>query len=128
MKQRARKSAFRASAPPSIATPRQNIEPPAYLDDEERAEFVQLVRDAHPEHFTRTDISALANYVQATVAARRCIRDPAKLDEYARFTSVQLRLATKLRLLPSSRSRRYKTAAMAAQMNERVAVATPWDS
>ena len=104
------------------------LEPPDYLDDEERAQFAQLVRDVHPDHFTRSDVPVLVSFVQATLAGRRCVRDPAKLDEYVKFTNLQLRLASKLRLLPSSRSRRYKTAAMAAQMNERVAVATPWDS
>ena len=103
MRQRGRKSAanlatFRVDGAP----PRPH--PPAYLQDDERTLFTELVAACDARHFVESDLPLLVSYVQATLLSRATARDPKMIAVWEKATRMQATLATRLRLAPQSRT------------------------
>jgi len=89
--------------------PAQRLAPPDYLSPAEREIFADIVAAAPAKHFTQNDSLLLATFAKVTHQIRQT-DDPGEL---LRSAKVQVTLATRLRLTPSSRLDP-KTAARAA--------------
>jgi hypothetical protein len=103
MRQRGRKSAANlVTLRVDGAPPRPH--PPAYLQDDERMLFTELVAACDARHFVESDLPLLVSYVQATLLSRSTARDPDKIAIWEKATRMQATLATRLRLAPQSRT------------------------
>jgi hypothetical protein len=87
---------------------RKPVETPAGLQPEVRKIFREVVASSDPRHFRRGDIPMLVAYSTAThlasVYAGRIGESDAALKSWTECTKLQISLATKLRLTPSSRA------------------------
>jgi hypothetical protein len=101
MRQRGRKAAELAGLPAVDGKP-PRLQPPPYLNDDERSLFDELVGACDPRHFVESDLPLLASYVQATLIARDAARAPSKIV-FEKAVRMQATLATRLRLSPQSR-------------------------
>jgi hypothetical protein len=102
MRQRGRKSlANLVTLSVDGAPPR--LEPPANLQDDERALFTSLVAACDPRHFVQSDLPLLVSFVQATLLAQGAVHDE-DLTKWEKAVRVQATLATRLRLAPQARS------------------------
>jgi hypothetical protein len=108
---RGRKSAAeRLLAPPltCIDVSRKPVDTPAGLQPEVRKIFQQVVANSDAQHFRAGDIPLLVSYCTAThlasVYAGRIGESDAALKWWVETTKLQISLATKLRLTPSSRT------------------------
>jgi phage terminase small subunit len=124
VKQRGRKSAASMELI-CIDTRRKPIDCPAGLPREVEEIFEQTVASCAPQHFREADVPLLVSYCTATHLTRRyasSIREDATaLKAWTECTKLQISLATKLRLTPSSRLDR-KTVG-----REEPPMKRPWD-
>jgi hypothetical protein len=102
MRQRGRKSADLIPLRVDGSPPR--LEPPATLQDDERALFVELIGACPAEQFGKSDLPLLISFIEATLLARNNAHDPARIDTWERAIRLQATLATRLRLAPQSRT------------------------
>jgi hypothetical protein len=102
MRQRGRKTAETLVALAVNGDP-PRLEPPATLSDPERELFVELVESVEPDHFIRADLPLLVSFVQATLLVRSTANKPDQIATWEKAMKLQVNLATKLRLTPSSR-------------------------
>ena len=102
MRQRGRKSssfvALRVDGSPPP------LQPPAYLNEEERALFAELIAACDTRAFVPSDTPLLVSFVQATLVARSTAHDPDKAQLWERSVKLQATLATRLRLAPQART------------------------
>jgi hypothetical protein len=107
MRQRGRKTTDHLAALSVNGDP-PRLQPPAHLNDHERALFVELIEACSPRHFVASDLPLLASYVQAILLSRSAVKDaaedPAMLVLWEKATRMQATLATRLRLSPQSRT------------------------
>jgi hypothetical protein len=107
MRQRGRKSAanlvtlnVNGTSPKLVA--------PAYLRDDERTLFVELIGACSPNHFVESDMPLLVSYIQSTLLSRSAAAgladDPSKIIIWEKATRMQAMLATRLRLAPQART------------------------
>jgi phage terminase small subunit len=109
-----------------IDTQRKPLEPPQGLQPQEEEIFRELVASCDPRHFRKADIPMLVSYCTATHLAR-CYAsdigdDPTALKAWTECTKLQISLATKLRLTPSSRLDRKTVGREEQPLGKR-----PWD-
>jgi hypothetical protein len=127
-RKRGRKSASELLAPPlTIIDVRQKpVETPAGLQPKVRKIFEQAVASCDAQHFRSGDVPLLVSYATAThlasVYAGLIGENDAALKSWTECTKLQISLATKLRLTPSSRLDR-KTVGR----EEEPLLARPWD-
>jgi hypothetical protein len=81
--------------------PRRLITPTG-LNAKEHSMFLRIVDASDPKHFRENETELLVSYVQATLMARDAVRKH-KIDIWEKAVRVQLSLAMRLRLAPSSR-------------------------
>jgi hypothetical protein len=79
------------------------LEPPDYLNDDEREFFCELIASVTTRAFVASDMSLIVSFVQATLLSRKTAGDPEQFDIWREAVKVQAVLATKLRLAPQSR-------------------------
>lgn len=89
---------------PARISPR--ISPPETLLPAVRDEFIKIVNSLVPEHFRESDATLLARYCQVLVACNNA----GDTSEFCQLTKLQISLATKLRLCPSTRGHPRTTA------------------
>jgi phage terminase small subunit len=103
---RGRKSASELAVVP-IDVGRIRIEPPKNLEAKAAAIFKDVVDSVEPRHFRRADIPLLASFARATHLAAHYssrIGGAEIFRQWVECTKLQMQLATKLRLTPSSRT------------------------
>jgi len=101
MRQRGRKSAANIALNVDGTPPR--LEPPAYLEHDERTLFSELIASCDARHFVESDLPLLTSFVQATLLARGTARDPLQVAVWEKAVRMQATLATRLRLAPQAR-------------------------
>jgi hypothetical protein len=101
MRQRGRRSADVVTFPAVDGLP-PRLQPPASLRKDERAIFALVVAGCDPRHFSESDVPLMVSYVQAAALAHRAVRSPDKTI-WEKAVRLQMALATKLRIAPSTR-------------------------
>ena len=104
MTQRGRKSAAANLVVVNVDGKPPKLTPPATLNEDERALFIEIIDATDTRHFRPTDTPLLVSYVQATLLARSTAHDPHKVATWEKAVRVQVSLATRLRLSPQSRT------------------------
>jgi hypothetical protein len=112
-----------------IDVARKPVSTPSGLDPAVRKIFVEVVASCDPQHFRQADVPLLISYATATNLAR-CYasnigEDATALKAWTECTKLQISLATKLRLTPSSRTDP-KTVGREQDFSSRVGL-RPWD-
>jgi hypothetical protein len=79
------------------------LDPPPYLNDDEREFFCELIASISTRAFVASDVPLLVSFVQATLLSRKTAGDPEQIGVWKEAVKVQAVLATKLRLAPQSR-------------------------
>jgi len=102
MLQRGRKTAGTRVAPIVNGKP-PRLKPPASLTKEERELFIELVEAVAPEHFITADLPLLISFVQTSLLVRSTANKPDQISTWEKAMKLQISLATKLRLSPSTR-------------------------
>jgi hypothetical protein len=120
MLQRGRKTALR---PFNIGKP-PRLKPPAFLNDEERAVFDELIDTVDRRHFIESDLPLIVSYIQAILISRSSARDPDKVATWEKAVRVQTSLATRLRLAPSART---DPKTLARQQRQQYHGPRPWE-
>lgn len=103
MRQRGRKSAANLVTL-NVTGTSPRLLAPAYLRDDERTLFDELIAACSPSHFVELDLPLLVSFVQSTLLARDTARDPGKSAVWEKAVRVQATLATRLRLAPQART------------------------
>jgi hypothetical protein len=101
MNQRGRKSAA-SSLIPNIGYEPPRLMAPVGLTAKERALFCRIIDGSDPKHFRQNEVELLVSYVQAVLLVRDLGRKR-KIVEWERAVRIQLALAMRLRLAPSTR-------------------------
>jgi hypothetical protein len=81
--------------------PRRLITPTG-LTAKEHAMFLRIIDASGPDHFRENETELLVSYVQATLLVREAVRKH-KINEWEKAVRVQLSMAMRLRLAPSTR-------------------------
>jgi hypothetical protein len=98
--QRGRKSAAALLLNVNHETPR--LTAPAGLTAKERALFSRIVNASEARHFRENESELLVSYVQAVLMVREAVRKH-EMNDWEKASRIQLSLAMRLRLAPSSR-------------------------
>jgi hypothetical protein len=75
---------------------------PTGLNAKEHSLFLRIVDASNPDHFRENEVELLVSYVQTVIMVREAARKH-KIGEWEKMIRVQLSLAMRLRLAPSSR-------------------------
>jgi hypothetical protein len=102
MRQRGRKTAETLVALAVNGKP-PRLKPPAGLSSLERELFIELVEAVEPAHFISADLPLLISFIQTTLLVRSTANQPDQIAVWEKALKLQVSLATKLRLTPSSR-------------------------
>jgi hypothetical protein len=100
MAQRGRKSAASLLIDSGFEPPR--LTAPAGLNAKENALFSRIVNASEARHFRSNEVELLVSYVQTVLWVRDAVRRK-EIVEWEKAVRVQLSLAMRLRLAPSTR-------------------------
>jgi len=121
VRQRGRKSIARVIALNARPEP-PRLTVPEILTESEAKIFTEVVGSADPRHFTKDDLPILIAFARATARADvLCVKDE-DMPLWLSVTRVQMSLAMKLRLTPSTRMRDKRNAAPLAPLPR------PWET
>jgi hypothetical protein len=102
MRQRGKKSTAKLLTLNINNNERPHLTAPTGLNAKESALFLRIIDASSAEHFRQNEVELLVSYVQATLMVRDAARKH-KIDEWEKAVRIQLALAMRLRLAPSTR-------------------------
>jgi hypothetical protein len=89
---------------PNVTGAPSRVVAPATMTAQEKREFNSLIDSCAADHFRQSDVPVIENYIRATLLARKTAGKPKLFSVFEKSVRLQLSCATKLRLLPSTRT------------------------